>query len=63
LAAAAALSVPAVAGAEPPPPPLRRGPGHQRGFAPVAAAEYAVNDGSMYAFTVGEIMRDEPRQR
>ena len=54
VAAMAALSAPAIAGAEPPPPPPPPPAPDIGGYALVKPSEYAVNDGSMYAFTAGE---------
>lgn len=52
MAAAATMSAPAIAGAEPaPPPPPPPGP-NINAWELVKPSAYAVNDGSLYAFTV-----------
>ncbi|MGW0161265.1 hypothetical protein ACWDUN_18355 [Mycobacterium sp. NPDC003323] len=53
VAAAAAVSTAAVASAEPPPPPPPPPAPNIGGYALVKPSEYAVNDGSLYAFTAG----------
>ncbi|MGU3497995.1 hypothetical protein [Mycobacterium sp. C31M] len=53
VAAAVALGTPAVAAAEPPAPPPPPPPPNIGGYEPVRPSEFAVNDGSLYAFTAG----------
>src|SRR6478736_2943379 len=56
-AAAAAMSAPAIAGAEPAPPPPPPPAPNINAWELVKPSAYAVNDGTMYAFTVpGDII-------